>query len=208
MGFILNFLFQIVYIFIINKINAINNSIIYLKKIFFCNFFTVLFFIRKAKEAELKKIKQAHRKEIKKRLNAVKAIAGDASLAVTAEDLEADYDDQKFAERMESIFGRRYYDRSDAVEEQCKEERAEQKKVLAANFAKIEGQLNAARQVDFEALYGRIDSDEEKFAYVRVKPKSYGLSAADILAAEDKELTKRISIKFLAPFPLFRKKIY
>ena len=68
---------------------------------------------------------------------------------------------------------------------------------MEAAQTSLQRKVHELHSLDFEGVAGGVQT---RFKYRKVKPDSFGLTAADILNAEDKELTQLVSIKKLAPY--------
>lgn len=171
---------------------------------------------------EVKRQKNVLAGEINARLREVEAAAGTTVADAAAFDLDGDWDPDAYAKAMDAQFGDDYYAaaqeteadvRADAIaEEAVEEEGASPKKGTSANAgtaaggavtdpAKTDGKLASLMEqyqgLDFEDIVG---GERLRFAYRQVPADTFGLSAAEILESEDKELNRKVSLRFYAPY--------
>lgn len=170
---------------------------------------------------EVKRQKNVLAGEINARLREVEAAAGTTVADAAAFDLDGDWDPDAYAKAMDAQFGDDYYAaaqeteadvRADAIAEEAVEEGASSKKGTlvktgtAAGGAvpdptKTDGKLVSLMEqyqgLDFEDIVG---GERLRFAYRQVPADTFGLSAAEILESEEKDLNRKVSLRFYAPY--------
>lgn len=172
---------------------------------------------------EVKRQKNVLAGEINARLREVEAAAGTTVADAAAFDLDGDWDPDAYAKAMDAQFGDDYYAaaeeteadvRANAIAEEAVEEGEEEssKKGPSAKAgtaaggavtdpAKTDGKLASLMEqyqgLDFEDIVG---GERLRFAYRKVPADTFGLSAAEILESEDKELNRKVSLRFYAPY--------
>lgn len=229
------------------------------------------------RQEEVKRLKNLKRKEMQEKINKIREIAGidKESVLVNEDDLEEDFDPEKFDKKMNAAFGKDYYEADDpefANESDSdlekpdfeKEdellglpedwgvikssdgfvaERERMKKSKVENEIDVDqvqggeddgGQLDEGKKrrkrkkssikealdkeleeelykLDYEDTIGDLKT---RFKYRDVRPAKYGLTAAEILMLDEKELNQYVSLKKLAPYrekewkvPQMRKKM-
>lgn len=179
---------------------------------------------RAAAVEEVKRQKNVLASEINERLREVEAAAGTTVADATAWDLDGDWDPDAYAKAMDAQFGDDYYAaaketeedvRADAIAEELEEEEAEgasskkgksAKAGTAAGSAatdptqtdeKLKSLMEQYEGLDFEDIVG---GERLRFAYRQVPPDTFGLTAAEILESEDKELNRKVSLRYYAPY--------
>lgn len=172
---------------------------------------------------EVKRQKNVLAGEINARLREVEAAAGTTVADAAAFDLDGDWDPDAYAKAMDAQFGDDYYAaaqeteadvRADAIAEEaveegegeCSKKGPSAKAGTAAGGAvtdpaKTDGKLASLMEqyqgLDFEDIVG---GERLRFAYRQVPADTFGLSAAEILESEDKELNRKVSLRFYAPY--------
>ncbi|CAO2837506.1 unnamed protein product [Amaranthus hypochondriacus] len=206
------------------------------------------------RQEEVKRLKNLKRKEIQEKLNKIKAVAGidEDRIPLNEDDLEEDFDPEKFDKKMSAAFGESYYKADDVDPEFGSDSESDTEKPdfekedellglpkdwdvtkssdgFLAEWEKIkkgnmengddevvdEGKKKRKRKksaikevldkeleeelykLDYEDTIGDLKT---RFKYREVKPAKYGLSAADILMFDEKELNQYVSLKKLAPY--------
>ena len=167
---------------------------------------------RRRRDDEVKKAKREKLRQLEERVNAVHAVAG-LSTAVDDLGLDEAFDDAAHDRLMARMFGDEYYaaageDDEDAiariardVDEDGEEGKGEVQKgplAYAGEAAKeMRRGMDEVYALDYEDIVGGVPT---RFHYRPVKADTFGLSLADILDREDRELNARISIKKMAPY--------
>lgn len=164
---------------------------------------------KKQKMDDLRKKKVA---EVTEKLMKLRYAAGDDDILnkITNEDLEADFDAADWDRRMQNLFDDEYYSKTDAewkqpdaldnelweavAREQESGVQLPKSKKEIKQFAKMFVAKNA------DLLYDEAYNPSSDFKYTQVEPESFGLSAKDILLADDKQLNRYVSLKKLAPY--------
>jgi hypothetical protein len=67
-----------------------------------------------------------------------------------------------------------------------------------ADKAEIERQLDELYKLDFEDVIG--GDLPCRFKYIKIEPRTFGMTVEEILATDDRELNRRVSIKKLRPY--------
>jgi protein KRI1 len=147
----------------------------------------------------------------------------------TEQDLEGEFDSTEWDKRMQAVFNEEFYSKKDNkfkdqledgdyVEEETNQEE-EQDEEDARGRSKLEKQEKTAKKKEKKRLREAAEQfvednlelaveeagldrrlGETKFRYRDVSPDSFGLSARDILLADDKELNEFVGLKKLASF--------
>lgn len=180
---------------------------------------------RTAAVEEVKRQKNVLASEINERLREVEAAAGTIVADATAWDLDGDWDPDAYAKAMDAQFGDDYYAaaketeadvRADAIAEEVEEEEegtssnSKKGKSVKADAAagsadadptQTDGKLRSLMEqyagLDFEDIVG---GERLRFAYRPVPADTFGLTAAEILESEDKELNRKVSLRYYAPY--------
>lgn len=171
------------------------------------------------KTEEIKHLKNVKKREIEARLLALEEAAGDGA-DFTGFDLDADFDPDDFSRQMESRFGDEYYEKEDGdMQELGKEE------VVVASEKRLKPKLggrgndgednerasdgDAPLREDVERLmdeYYSLDYEDiiggtpVRFKYKKVDKETFSMDPAEILDADDKDLNRALSLKYLAPY--------
>lgn len=172
------------------------------------------------KTEEIKHLKNLKKREIEARLTALQDAAGDG-VDFSGIDLDADFDPDEFSKQMESRFGDEYYEQGEddakVLKKQLKTSRhLQQSAGDRADDVDGEGEghggsvehdvgLNddVKRLVDeyynlnYEDIIG---GTPVRFKYKKVDKESFNMDPEDILATDDKELNRQVSLKYLAPY--------
>ncbi|KAL2944049.1 Protein KRI1-like protein [Bienertia sinuspersici] len=219
------------------------------------------------RQEEVKRLKNLKRKEIQEKLSKISEIAGidEKCIPLNEDDLEEDFDPEKFDKKMNEAFGKDYYEKEDDDLEFGGEsesdldkpdfekedellglpkdwdviksndgflaERERLKKISEAENETDADQVKEGGEDDDEqvhegkkrrkrkksAIKEALDKELEeelykldyedsigdlktRFKYREVRPSKYGLSAAEILMLDEKELNQYVSLKKLAPY--------
>lgn len=119
------------------------------------------------------------------------------------EDVEMEQEDEEEEEEETPAISKR---KQKALEKQQKKQEA--KDILAKATAFVEENVDLA--IDKEEARGRKpvrdEANEVRFRYREVSPESYGLTANDILLADDKQLNEFVGLKKLASYRAADKK--
>ncbi|KAK9366677.1 KRI1-like family C-terminal-domain-containing protein [Lipomyces kononenkoae] len=177
---------------------------------------------KKKEVTELARYKQLKVKDVMNKLQRIKEMAGlgtDEQLDFTPEDLETDFQEDEWDEKMKRAFGDEFYGRTDkkpkwdddididdivpgfseesgqkvSKRQQKKQKRSDDKKMKAKVEEFVENEI-----LPFDASVR--DEPETKFRYREVSPESFNLSSADILLAEDNQLNEYVGLKKLAAY--------
>ncbi|KAK9322790.1 KRI1-like family C-terminal-domain-containing protein [Lipomyces orientalis] len=179
----------------------------------------------KEKRAELARYKQLKVKDVMKKLQRIKEIAGlrdDEELEIAPGDLETDFKEDEWDEKMKLAFGDDFYNRKDKkpkwdfdieiddivpgfsdeskpkISKRQKKKLEQQKKIDEKKLkAKVE-EFVEKEIIPFEDV--AVGDPETKFRYRAVSPESFNLDPADILLADDSQLNEFIGLKKLAPY--------
>eukprot|EP00172_Hildenbrandia_rubra_P000689 Plantae.Rhodophyta-Hildenbrandia_rubra.ctg13782.p1 GENE.Plantae.Rhodophyta-Hildenbrandia_rubra.ctg13782~~Plantae.Rhodophyta-Hildenbrandia_rubra.ctg13782.p1 ORF type:complete len:631 (+),score=195.30 Plantae.Rhodophyta-Hildenbrandia_rubra.ctg13782:40-1893(+) len=153
------------------------------------------------KAEEIKRLKNEKRKEIVARLTAIEEAAGE-NLGFEEMDLEQDFDPDKFTEAMEKKFNEEYYERPDEPIENEKE--SGKSSTITANRGdneevteEVKTMMDEYYQLDYEDIIG---GEPVRFRYKGVDAEDFKMTPNEILAAEDKELNRQVSLKYIAPY--------
>ncbi|KAK9242173.1 KRI1-like family C-terminal-domain-containing protein [Lipomyces tetrasporus] len=180
---------------------------------------------KKQKRAELARYKQLKAKDVMNKLQRIKEIAGlhdDEQLEISPGDLETDFKEDEWDEKMKLAFGDEFYNRKDKkpkwdfdieindivpgfsdesepkISKRQKKKVEQQKKIDEKKLkAKVE-EFVETEIIPFEDVVA--DEPETNFRYREVSPESFNLDPADILLADDSQLNEFIGLKKLAPY--------
>ncbi|KAK9354035.1 KRI1-like family C-terminal-domain-containing protein [Lipomyces doorenjongii] len=180
---------------------------------------------KKKKLAELARYKQLKVKDVMKKLQRVKEIAGlrsDEQLDIAPEDLETDFKEDEWDEKMTRAFGDEFYGRKDkkpewnfdieiddivpgfSEESEQKLSKRQKKKLehqKKSDDKKLKNKVEEFVEAEILPFEDSItDEPETKFRYREVSPESFNLNPADILLADDNQLNEFIGLKKLAPY--------
>lgn len=172
--------------------------------------------MRKGKEKlvkaeEIKQLKNLKKKEIQSRLLALQEAAG-VGMDFSGIDLDADFDPDEFSKQMENKFNENYYAKDDAelkvgdddkpVKAASAAEVIDRNKMDEAELAPgvhdaVDDLMNEYYNLDYEDIVGGVPV---RFKYKQVEAEDFGMRPEEILVEEDKELNRRASLKYLAPY--------
>ncbi|KAK9234221.1 KRI1-like family C-terminal-domain-containing protein [Lipomyces kononenkoae] len=183
---------------------------------------------KKKKVTELARYKQLKVKDVMNKLQRIKDIVGlraDEQLDIAAEDLETDFHDEEWDEKMQRAFGDEFYGRKDkkpewdfdididdivpgfSEESGQKVSKRQQKKQKRSDDKKLKAKVEEFVEAEILPLDATVqDEPETKFRYREVSPESFNLSSADILLADDNQLNEFVGLKKLAPYRELEKK--
>ncbi|KAI9478655.1 MAG: KRI1-like family-domain-containing protein, partial [Benjaminiella poitrasii] len=175
--------------------------------------------LKAQKMEELKQQKNKKMKEIHEKLKEIRDITGVNASGLENIDLDADFDPAMFDAQMNNVFNDDYYEQGDAdantkpvwdddiidadylpggdkyVESEevpsLPSEEIEQKK------QKFQDLMDEYYSLNYEDVIG--GDVFTRFKYTKTEPEDYGLTAEEILLADDAALNKYIGIKQLAP---------
>ncbi len=152
------------------------------------------------KTEEIKQLKNVKKREIQSRLLALQEAAGEG-VDLTGIDLDGDFDPEAFSAQMESKFGEEYYNNEDAeFDPEKTEPNAEEvvgEHVDPETKQAVQGLMEEYYNLDYEDIVG---GQPVRFKYKKVDGEDFGMSAEEILMADDRELNQRASLKYLAPY--------
>lgn len=163
------------------------------------------------KAEEIKHLKNLKKKEVQSRLIALQEAAG-SGVDFSGIDLDADFDPEEFSKQMDKKFGEDYYKQEDkdlagrqdvAI---VSEHRPNVSDVLQDNdvnadepglHTAVERLMDEYYQLDYEDI---VDGVPVRFNYKQVEREDFGMTAEEVLNLEEKELNRRASLKYLAPY--------
>lgn len=166
------------------------------------------------KDEEVKRLKNAKKKEIETRLLAVREAAGN-DVDLQGFDLDGDFDPDKFNQQMEKQFGDDYYSRNDAemktnddivgASSSGSATISDRPVILSKDVQQadddmkkgVQNLINEYYQLNYEDM---IDGQPMRFKYRQVDAESFHLSDKDLLEMDDAELNRLVSVKLLAPY--------
>lgn len=160
---------------------------------------------RELKEAEeqkekldLSKLRKGKVGEVASKLEQLQNVA-DLGEGITEADLDGDWNDNEWDQRMQQLFNDDYYAQEDRTWKQGASADLDQP---AKKLSKRELKRKAEEIVDAntDLLLDEAYKPNSDFRYREVEPESFGLTARDILLADDKELNKYVGLKKLASF--------
>ncbi|KAJ2481448.1 Ribosome biogenesis protein Kri1 [Coemansia sp. RSA 2131] len=183
--------------------------------------------LKRQKAEELKRAKNQKKRAVLDKLAEIQAITGNSNVGFDDLDLEGDFDADKFQAQMTKLFDNAEYDDSvkptwdddieiddivgadgDAegddfiMDADYLEPTAVDPQALASTTrelkATVSDYMDNYYQQDFEDVIG--DDLTTRFKYAKVKPINFGLSAAEILLADDSMLNEYVSIKKMAAY--------
>ncbi|KAI8984084.1 KRI1-like family C-terminal-domain-containing protein [Mycotypha africana] len=176
--------------------------------------------LKEQKMVELKEEKNRKMKEIREKLKEIQGITGAKALGLENIDLEGDFDPATFDAHMNSVFDEDYYNQQDddptvkpqwdddimdadflpggekypdeeTNQPEMDSEEVRQKKEM------VEKLLDEYYSLNYEDVIG--GDTFTRFKYAKTEPENYGLTAEEILLADDRELNNYIGIKMMAP---------
>ncbi|KAI8639130.1 KRI1-like family C-terminal-domain-containing protein [Parasitella parasitica] len=191
--------------------------------------------LKQQKMEELKQKKNQKMKEIHDKLKDIRLITGNKAVGLENIDLDGDFDPSIFDAQMDNVFDDDYYNDQEGglnekpVWDDDIETGLPDEDIMDADYLpggdKYEGQgttkKSAATEVEskkrkFNDLmdeYYALNYEDviggdlyTRFKYARTEPEDYGLTAEEILLAEDAELNKYVGMKSLAPYRPQKKK--
>ncbi|KAI2788799.1 hypothetical protein POX_e06820 [Penicillium oxalicum] len=216
--------------------------------------------VRREEKSARKKIREAEREELQKKVAQIKEVAGLRAAKFTDEDwahfLDEAWDDNEWEKEMQKRFGQEYYEEpedegkkhpkkptwdddidikdlvpdyddeeeaaqlaidSDEDEEQHGDDddagsapgtkkkskaelKREQKRDARKEKLRIEEAIERNLDLDITLLPGATKKNSTRFRYRETSPQSFGLTARDILMADDNQLNQFAGLKKLASF--------
>ncbi|CAG8597232.1 7379_t:CDS:2 [Paraglomus occultum] len=135
---------------------------------------------------ELKRLKNLKKKEIYEKLRKIKEITGNEDVGFDEVDLEEDFDPEKYDEKMNKVFNEEYYSAENSKDKPTKQEKR-----------KFDEYLDEYYQLDYDDIIGDMPV---RFKYCQTKPSTFGLTAEEILLADDQDLNEYVSLKKYAPY--------
>ncbi|XP_024529781.1 protein kri1 [Selaginella moellendorffii] len=151
-----------------------------------------------ARQEEVKRLKNVKKKEMMEKLSKIQTVAGIQAGPgkIDEGDLEEDFDPDEHDRKMQQLFGEDYYNEEDP------------------DFHSGDGEAAGMDGMDFDEGIeksedeGLVSLDYEdkisdmptRFKYAQVRPNRFGLSTAQILDADEKELNQYVSLKAMAPY--------
>lgn len=163
---------------------------------------------RRHKEEELRRLKNLKRQELQDRLRKIGDTGGLSDMGIDEAELEEEWDPARHEELMREQFGDAYYAEED---EGFDEDAAVQDGDWGVEPDDDEGAgLHAARPsarakdsldelyaLDYEDVVAGVPT---RFRYRQVEAEDWGLTAEDILLAEDRDLSKFVGLKRLSTY--------
>ncbi|KAK4511039.1 uncharacterized protein ATC70_012245 [Mucor velutinosus] len=192
--------------------------------------------LKEQKMEELKQQKNQKMKEIHDKLKEIRAITGNKAVGLENIDLEGDFDPSVFDAQMGNVFDDDYYqgEEGDANEKPVWDDDIEtglpDDDIMDADYlpggdkyqgpsatkpaiAPEEAESKKKKFKDLMDEYYALNYEDviggdlfTRFKYAKTAPQDYGLTAEEILLADDAELNKYIGLKSLAPYRPERKK--
>ncbi|KAJ2499660.1 Ribosome biogenesis protein Kri1 [Coemansia sp. RSA 1972] len=182
--------------------------------------------LKRQKAEELKRAKNQKKRAVMDKLAEIQAITGNSNVGFDDLDLEGDFDADKFQAQMTKLFDNEEYAHDDSVKPTWDDDididdivgNAEGDDfIMDADYleptqvdpqalesttrelkATMSDYMSNYYQQDFEDVIG--DNLTTRFKYANVKPVDFGLSAAEILLADDSMLNEYVSIKKMAAY--------
>lgn len=192
--------------------------------------------LKEQKMEELKHQKNLKMKEIHDKLKEIREITGNKAVGLENIDLEGDFDPTAFDAQMDNVFGDEYYQGEDdninekPVWDDDIETGLPDDDIMDADYlpggdkyqgpsvtqptiAPEEAESKKKKFKDLMDEYYALNYEDviggdiyTRFKYAKTEPQDYGLTAEEILLADDAELNKYIGMKSLAPYRPERKK--
>lgn len=178
--------------------------------------------LKEQKMLELKEQKNKKMKEIHEKLKELRDITGSNAPGLENIDLEGDFDPTMYDAQMNSVFNDDYYGEGDP--ENNEKPTWDDDDIMDADYlpggdkyvgdeeasaAEVDPETKKAQKRKFDELmdeYYSLNYEDviggdvyTRFKYVKTEPVDYGLTAEEILLADDKELNKYVGMKSLAP---------
>ncbi|CEP13263.1 hypothetical protein [Parasitella parasitica] len=192
--------------------------------------------LKEQKMEELKQQKNQKMKEIHDKLKEIRLITGNKAVGLENIDLEGDFDPSVFDAQMGDVFDDEYYNdqEGDLNEKPVWDDDIEtglpDEDIMDADYLpggdKYEGQANTKQSMATEEIeskkrkfkdlmdeYYALNYEDviggdlyTRFKYAKTEPEDFGLTAEEILLADDAELNKYVGMKSLAPYRPLKKK--
>ncbi|KAJ2373861.1 Ribosome biogenesis protein Kri1, partial [Coemansia sp. RSA 2611] len=178
--------------------------------------------VKRQKAEELKRAKNQKKKGILEKLKEIQRITGNSTVGFDTLDLDGEFDPDKFQAQMDKLFDSEHYTHDDSVKPQWDDDidisdiaggsdfvmdadyldNTVDAEALASTKSalkdKVADYMDQHYQLDFEDIIG--DNIATRFKYTKVQPLDYGLSAADMLLADEPLLNEYVSVKKLAAY--------
>jgi protein KRI1 len=155
------------------------------------------------KTEDIKQLKNLKSREIEARLVALQEAAGDG-VDFSGIDLDADFDPEDFSMQMEARFGENYYSVKDMEMKGADDDGAANatsglpgKDIEPEVAEDVNRLVEAYYNLDYEDIIG---GTPVRFNYKKVDSESFGMDPNEILKCDDKELNRKASLKYLAPY--------
>lgn len=181
---------------------------------------------RESKSEHEKKLAKAKNKKVNEIFQKFESQLGgmdeDVAQLLNAQDLEGDFDADEWDKRMAAVFDDKFYDNinvgddtgvqedegegegdKDQEEMSNNKKRKLEKERLKNEKKRLKELAEQFVQKNMDLVVDEVMEDtpqEMKFRYREVSPESFGLTARDILLADDKQLNQYVSMKKLASF--------
>ncbi|CAI2164808.1 298_t:CDS:10 [Funneliformis geosporum] len=152
---------------------------------------------KKRKIEGLKRLKNLKKKEIFEKLQKIKEITGNDTVGFDDVDLEEDFDPDKYDKKMNKVFDDNYYAREDDNEKPDWNDDINIDDIACNNSQNINSKINAFKEYNDDQ---ELDKGDYEDIYRQNKPVSFGLTPAEILLADEKDLNEFVSLKKLAPY--------
>lgn len=140
----------------------------------------------------------------------------DVAQLLSQQDLDGDFDADEWDKRMAAVFDKEFYENFEAPEKGAETENADEEPQLSNNKKRklekeqLKNEKKRLKELaesfvkkNMDLVVDEVMEDtpgEMRFKYREVSPESYGLTARDILLADDKQLNSYVSMKKLASF--------
>ena len=172
--------------------------------------------LKERKAAELRRLKNLKKQELLERLEAIQSVSG-AALPMDESDLAGDFDPEAWDKRMAQMFNDDYYaQQDDDFKEGLEDETLGREMRRGRKGGKGKGKIEAlaselskdpnARKTTQEVMdeYYGLDYEDliagdlpTRFKYRSVEPTGFGVSDADLVGLNDRELNKRVPIRYI-----------
>ncbi|KAI8890525.1 Krr1-domain-containing protein [Backusella circina FSU 941] len=173
---------------------------------------------KEEKMLEMKQMKNIKMKEIQEKLREIQSITGNKTVGFEDIDFDGNFDPDAHDKKMQEIYNDEYYNDNtegplekpvwddDLDDDNFDYDHNEDAETKSANAEKFKNLMEEYYSLNYEDVVG--GDTFTRFKYAKTEPEDYGLSAEDILLADDAALNKYIGMKQLAPYRPEKKKEY